>query len=67
MLLGPWHSVSRHSCRELRADSSVLAGGRYLESAPQREGLKDLLLTSSREVRWPVHRIIEDLEAFWSR
>ncbi|THW99752.1 hypothetical protein D6D13_09947, partial [Aureobasidium pullulans] len=33
----------------------------------QREGLKQLLLTSSLEVGWPVHRILEDLETFWHR
>jgi hypothetical protein len=67
MLLGLWHSVSRRLGKEIQADLSVHVGGRYLVSVTQREGLKQLLLTSSREVGWPVHRIIEDLEAFWSR
>jgi hypothetical protein len=67
MLLGPWRSVSRRLGKEVRADLCVHVGGRYLVSATQREGLKQLLLTSSREVGWPVHCIIEDLEAFWSR
>ncbi|THZ45490.1 hypothetical protein D6C90_04491, partial [Aureobasidium pullulans] len=41
--------------------------GRYLTDPKQREGLKQLLLTSSLEVGWPVHRILEDLETFWHR
>jgi hypothetical protein len=70
MLLDPWHSVSRSpkvAWRNVGADASVHAGGRYLEHPLQREGLKRLLHTNSREVGWPAHRIIEDLDTFWSR